>query len=351
MRHARIKNNPEENGYYHAICRTVGQAFYFGDNAEKDRLLLWLEKAREFCGVEVRAWCLMSNHVHLLVKVPPHKDAAKVTDEELYRRMQCLYLPQRYQAILRQWEDWRRIDGNDRRVEAAKARLRERMNDISCFMSTFKQAVAQDYNARHHHSGSIWGGSRFKSVYLQGSLAVQLSVAAYIHLNPVRAGIVASPEAYPWSSWGDACARNSRSRSALLALYNELLPVAKPLPWAKAKANLAAIHALSQARDGNLAEAQLATLYESAGLIPSAPSSGKTPASAPPLAQVLSAKSASFTSAPILGSAEFIQHFFQTSSGRFALSRRRRKPASATALAASPLCILRDSRLGRSSGA
>ena len=347
MRHARIKNEAMECGYYHAICRTVGQSFYFDDNEEKDRLLLWLDKAEDFCGVEVRAWCVMSNHVHLLVKVPPHTDCAKVSDEELHRRMQRLYLPKRYQAILQQWEDWRRIDGNDRRVEAAKARLRERMNDISCFMSTFKQAVAQDYNARHHHSGSIWGGSRFKSVYLQGSLAVQLSVAAYIHLNPVRAGIVGSPEQYRWSSWGDACSRNNRSRSALARLLNELLPSTAQLPWTKVKSHLSAVHALARAHDGDLCENEVAKLFASAELIPSTAPQQKPPAAPPRLATMLAAKSPAFTSAPILGSSDFIRRFFETSTGRFASARRHCRFIPVAECARVPLCALRDSRLGR----
>ena len=352
MRHARVTSNPDEAGYYHAICRTVGQTFYFGDDSEKDRLLLWLDKAVAFCGVELRAWCVMSNHVHLLVKVPPHRAAAALSDEELLRRMRQLYLPKRHQAILQQWEDWRRIDGNDRRVDAAKARLRARMNNISSFMSIFKQAVAQDYNARHRHSGSIWGGSRFKSVFLQGSLSVQLSVAAYIHLNPVRAGIVESPEQYPWSSWGAAATRTaSASRNALLALYNESLPPTAKLTWPSVKAKLSAVHALARARDGVLPEDALAALFADAELIPAptspAPSPAKEP-STPPLPSMLSAKSSVFTSTPILGSKEFIHHYFTTSGGRFAATRHRRFAVPIVSVADHPLCALHDNRLGRS---
>ena len=361
MRHARIKNEPMEAGYYHAICRTVGQSFYFEDDAEKDRLLLWLEKAMDFCGVEVRAWCVMSNHVHLLVKVPPHADAAKISDEELERRMKCLYLPKRYAAILKDWEDWRRIDGNDHRVVAARNRLRVRMNDISWFMKTFKQAVAQDYNERHHHSGSIWGGARFKSVFLEGSLAVQLSVAAYIHLNPVRAGIVDAAEHYRWSSWGDACTRPaSRSRRSLSLLYNELLSSSGRLNWEQAKAKLSAIHALARAQDGDLSEADVEALFAANGLIPNPKSERPAPplpavkvgkASAPPLATLLASKSSALTAAPIFGTPTFIQRFFETSSCRFAERRQRKMPAAVTALASTPLCILNDSRLGRNAKA
>ena len=296
MRQLRIKNAAEEAGYYHAICRTVGKEFLFAEEEEKRRLLLWLEKAVDFCGVEVRAWCLMSNHLHFLVKVPP---LTQVSDEELDRRMRILYLPKRYEAIMHDWETWRKLDGDDRRVEAAKAKLRRRMYDISWFMKTFKQAVAQDYNARHDFSGSIWGGSRFKSVYLEGSLDVQLSVAAYIHLNPVRAGMVSSPEQYAWSSWGQACARNGRARSGLLRIYADMLPDAQPPSWKQVKANLEVIQTQDAAKTGIV-------LTQPEG----APVPSETSSPAPAVAQKLTVRAPEFSASPLLGSATFIRRYY-----------------------------------------
>lgn len=344
MRYSRIKNEPTEAGYYHAICRTIGKAFLFESEEEKGRLLLWLRKAVDFCGVELRAWCLMSNHVHLLVKVPPRRE---VPDDELLRRMQRLYLPKRYAAILQQWDNWRRIDGDNRRVDTAKSRLRARMYDISWFMKTFKQAVAQDYNERHDYSGSIWGGSRFKSVYLQGSLDVQLSVAAYIHLNPVRAGIVASAESYRWSSWHEACAAPGDSRTALLRLYNDNLPSDKPLAWRAIKAQLAAIQSLAKARTDALAPDDIVPLLPAPSAAPKKPSKAPLP---PPLAHLLATKAPVLTASPLLGDESFIHAFFSHSPSPYAQTRLHRKFVPVAAFPTSPatsLCTLADLRLGR----
>ena len=343
MRYSRIKNLPGEAGYYHAICRTVGKAFLFESDEEKARLLTWLDKAVDFCGVELQAWCLMSNHVHLLVRVPPRQE---VSDAEVHRRMQRLYLPKRYKEILKQWEDWRRIDGDNRRVDAAMARLRARMYDISWFMKTFKQAVAQDYNDRHDYSGSMWGGGRFKSVYLQGSLDVQLSVAAYIHLNPVRAGIVESAEGYRWSSWGEACKGAGRARAGLLSIYNGCLPKGKPMDWSGVKAQLAAIQALAKAKtDGLCADEVSAALDQ-----PMAEASSKTcrKLPLPKIGMLLAEKAPVFTGGPLLGDSGFIRCFFKQRSCAFTAVRQHQRSAPVVIVGEGTICTLADRRFGQS---
>lgn len=329
MRHPRIKNAPGESACYHVICRTTERKFLFESADEKRRLLLWLEKAADFCGVRVFAWCLMSNHVHLLVQVPA---AAPVDDGELLRRMRRLYLPKRLEAILRQWEAWKRLDGDSRRVDAAKARLKARMCDISSFAKTFKQAAAQDYNARHKHAGSIWGGTRFSSVYLENSLAVRLSVAAYIHLNPCRAGMAPSPARYAWSSWGAACAAPGRARDGLVALFGSVGG------WKAVRERMQAVQKHADAR------------REARETPPPAMVKGKR-MELPLLAEVLAAKAPLFSASPLLGSATFIQGFFEHAHGAFARDRAWRKSAPVAVLEGQALCALSDRRLGRSGAA
>lgn len=326
MRHPRIKNAPGESACFHVICRTVERKFLFESADEKRRLLLWLEKAADFCGVRIFAWCLMSNHVHLLVQVPV---ATPVDDDELLRRMRRLYLPKRLEAILRQWEAWKRLDGDSRRVDAAKARLKARMCDISSFAKTFKQAAAQDYNARHGHTGSIWGGTRFSSVYLENSLSVRLSVAAYIHLNPCRAGMVPSPASYSWSSWGAACAAPGRARDGLVALFGSADG------WKAVRERMQAVQKHADAR------------REARKTPPPTMVKGKR-MELPLLAEVLAAKAPLFSASPLLGSAAFIQGFFETAHGAFARDRVWRKSEPVAVLEGQALCALSDQRLGRS---
>jgi len=66
------------------------------------------------------------------------------------------------------------------------------------------QAVGRTYvryfNATHHRTGTLWEG-RYKSTVIQAERYL-LACMAYIDLNPVRAGMVLSPQDYPWSSHG-----------------------------------------------------------------------------------------------------------------------------------------------------
>jgi hypothetical protein len=76
------------------------------------------------------------------------------------------------------------------------------MYDLSEFMKGVKQRFTQWYNREHGRTGTLWEG-RFKSVLVEGGFAARV-VAAYIDLNPVRAGMVSRPEDYRWSSYGVA---------------------------------------------------------------------------------------------------------------------------------------------------
>jgi len=91
----------------------------------------------------VHAYCLMSNHVHLLV-TPPSRDA-------------CISL-----------------------------------------MRNLGQRYVQYFNRRHARSGTLWEG-RFKSCIAESARYV-LACYRYIELNPIRAGMVRSPRDYRWSS-------------------------------------------------------------------------------------------------------------------------------------------------------
>jgi hypothetical protein len=63
------------------------------------------------------------------------------------------------------------------------------MYDLSVFIKELKGRFAQWYNQRHDRYGVLWA-ERFKSVLLEGGQALA-AVAAYIELNPVRAGLCA----------------------------------------------------------------------------------------------------------------------------------------------------------------
>ena len=101
-------------------------------------------QARKF-GCLVHAYCLMTNHVHLLV-TPREKDSA------------------------------------------------------SLLMKDLGQRYVQFINRMYQRTGTLWDG-RFKSCLTQEEQSV-LACYRYIELNPVRAGMVPHPRDYPWSSYG-----------------------------------------------------------------------------------------------------------------------------------------------------
>ena len=67
-------------------------------------------------------------------------------------------------------------------------------------MKRLGQRYVQSVNRRYQRSGTLWEG-RFRSCLVEDELYL-LRCHRYVELNPVRAGLVASPERYPWSSHG-----------------------------------------------------------------------------------------------------------------------------------------------------
>ena len=226
MRRPRIE--AEGEGFYHVVSRIAGRRFLL-DEKEQRVLLGMIRAAAAFSGVEVYTYAVMSNHFHLLVRVPRKRE---VDEKELLRRMEALYGTPRFLKVLEKWETWTKRH-QESRVEAEKARLRARMYDLSQFCKTFKEAYTQDYNRRHDNTGSIWEG-RFKSILLEGSWRTLVTVAGYIHLNPVRAKMVENAEEAPNAGYGAACRGDTRAQAGLLALVKRVYG-AKEATWAQAR--------------------------------------------------------------------------------------------------------------------
>jgi putative transposase len=75
------------------------------------------------------------------------------------------------------------------------------------------------YNRKHGKTGTLWEG-RFKSQLVQEGYAAKMT-AAYIDLNPVRAGMVKDPKDYRWCSYGEAIAGGKRAQQGLLEVMNK----------------------------------------------------------------------------------------------------------------------------------
>jgi REP element-mobilizing transposase RayT len=84
--------------------------------------------------------------------------------------------------------------------------------NLSAGMQYFNGSYTSYFNHRHHRCGHLFQG-RFKGHLIEEN-GYFLEVSRYIHLNPVRAKMVASPEQYPWSSYhGNQRANRMRSKA------------------------------------------------------------------------------------------------------------------------------------------
>ena len=217
-----------ESNCFHVMSRTCGGAVFF-DETEKEALLRVMKRLAAFCGVKLLTYCLMGNHFHALVRIPKRevwlaeRFGGPEGEERLLRHLRVLYSKAFVQA-LREDLAQLRAQGMGALAEARLAAFKARMGDVSEWMREVKVRFSRWYNKRHERKGTLWMGP-FKSVLVEGSRGQEASgkhqadalkvMAAYIDLNPVRAGLVAGAEEYRWSGWGEALAGEKEAVAGL----------------------------------------------------------------------------------------------------------------------------------------
>ncbi len=131
-------------GIFHVTARCNNKEFFFQRKAD---FLLYQEilgKAKEKYGTDIYAYCITSNHVHLLVGTPASPN-------------------------------------------------------LSEFMQYVSGNYAKAYNRAHRKTGRFWGG-RFHSTVIESDTQF-LNCVTYIELNMVRNFVVDDPAEWPWSSY------------------------------------------------------------------------------------------------------------------------------------------------------
>jgi REP element-mobilizing transposase RayT len=171
-----------------------------------------MRMTENFTGCRVLSYCLMSNHFHILLEVPPMA-AEGLPDTELLKRIEVFY-PTWKVRELRDALESARERGNMAEVERIHASYAYRMHDLSEFMKTLLQRFSSWFNRRHGRTGRLWE-QRFKSVLVENGTAAR-TMAAYIDLNPVRAGICEDPADYRWCSYAEAVAGGRKARAGLV---------------------------------------------------------------------------------------------------------------------------------------
>jgi hypothetical protein len=190
--------------FYHCISRVVDRNRVFG-SLEKEKFRTCMRMQEKFSGCRVVCYCLMDNHIHLLVEVPPMPEGG-LSDEALLERLRAIYGEAQVTEVATELAEARQKvrDGlaHESLVARIHGRFTYRMHDLSEFMKTLMQRFTQWFNRTHERSGNLWEDV-FKSVIVEDGAAAR-TVAAYIDLNPVRAGMVKDPADYRWSSYGEA---------------------------------------------------------------------------------------------------------------------------------------------------
>jgi REP element-mobilizing transposase RayT len=132
-----------EGAVYHIMGKGNRGEFIFSEDRDKEVCLDFLERAGQRYGITVYGWCIMGNHYHLLISTP---------ERTLGRAMH--FIGSGYGSYMRRYRGW---------------------------------------------IGHVFAG-RYKSICVEKE-SYLLELSRYLHLNPVKAGVVKKPEEYRWSSY------------------------------------------------------------------------------------------------------------------------------------------------------
>jgi REP element-mobilizing transposase RayT len=131
-----------KSGVYHVMVRGINRQDIFFDDEDRQQYMKILHRVKKSSGCELYAYCLMDNHVHLLIK--------------------------------------------------------EIVDDISQVMKRLGISYAQCYNRKYERCGHVFQ-DRYKSEVVEEDNNF-LAVLRYIHQNPLRAGMAANLDDWSWSS-------------------------------------------------------------------------------------------------------------------------------------------------------
>ena len=205
------KDSETKPAIYHVISRVVERRFAFGPE-EKEKFRTLMRMTENFSGCRVLSYCLMSNHFHILLEVPP-PPVDGLSDTALLKRIEVFYPNWKINEVRAALEEARE-KGMSGELERIHRSFEYRMHDLSEFMKMLLQRFSSWFNRRHDRTGRLWE-QRFKSVLVENGTASR-TMAAYIDLNPVRAGICEDPADYRWSSYAEAVAGGRKARAGLV---------------------------------------------------------------------------------------------------------------------------------------
>jgi REP element-mobilizing transposase RayT len=192
-----------EEGVYHCFSRCVRRAFLYGFDAFTNRDFshrkAWLVDRLHFLAtifaIEVCAYSIMENHYHSILRTRPDI-VAGWSDWEVASRWLTLFPkhPKLKGALIPIEEQIRALADCPERI----AQLRKRLCSLSWFLGRLNEFIARAANKEDQVKGRFWE-SRFKCQGLLDDAAVAACMV-YVDLNPIRAGLAATPEESDFTS-------------------------------------------------------------------------------------------------------------------------------------------------------
>lgn len=205
----RILPETQQGYFVHVTSRAVQQRFLFRD-AEKTQFIQLLQAWAAFSDITVLTYCILNNHFHLLLWVPPKKQT--LSYEEAVERIGYVWPENK----IDRWKMSYQTAGSRPQWEMLQS-LANRMRDLPEFMRVFKQSFSCWYNLNHQVGGTLWEG-RYRSMVVKDNPESLLRVATYIDLNPVRAKVCKHPDEYAWSGFGQASRDRKAAQKGLVSL-------------------------------------------------------------------------------------------------------------------------------------
>jgi putative transposase len=242
--------------------------------------------------------------------VPDKKTLAPLDEEGLLAVLPLLYDAETVEDVRQELERARKA-GDERWHKEILDRYERRRGDLSLFLKELKQRVTLYMNKRVEREGTLWEG-RFKSVLVEGSENALLTVAAYIDLNPIRAGVVAKPEDYRWSGYREACGGGrgaKKARAGLGGMLGETLRDAEmEQDWERTLARYRILlYEEGQAVTADPQSGEAARLGFSEADVEAVRESGGKMS----VAEALRHRVRYFADGAVLGSAEFVEEVFE----------------------------------------
>ncbi len=205
----------KRDGIYHLMSRCCLGEHLLEDD-EKEMFIRMMHKQAAFCGVDLLAYSIMSNHFHILARVRHEKPQ---TDEELLHRFRLLHEGGRLSQYSMTPDALEKaLERNDEESQRVREALLARMGDVSVFMRELKQRFSIWYNHQNGNRGTLWM-ERFKSLVVEPSLQAMATVAAYIDLNAVRSKQVDDPADYRFCSYAAAMGGKSSAMEGYRLIY------------------------------------------------------------------------------------------------------------------------------------